>query len=494
MIKIIIFSYLALVVLIGTLSNKFFRGTGEDYFVASRSIGPFVLLMSLFGTQMTAFSILGASGESYHRGIGVFGLMASSSALVVPVIFFFIGTRLWAVGKRFGYVTQVQYFRDRWQSDALGSLLFVVLVTLMIPYLLIGVMGGSLTLSNMTNGDIPAWAGGLLVCGVVYLYIWFGGMRGTAWVNTFQTLVFMILGATAYFVIVRKLGGLDTVMQTVAENNPELLIRGERINFWKMLTYTCIPLSAAMFPHLFMHWLSARSAKAFKVPIIFYPICIVIVWVPSVLLGVMGTIDFAGLQGPAANSVLIDMVARYAPGVLGGLLAAGVFAAIMSSLDSQSLSMGTMFTQDIVRHFGNQEMSEKRQVLLGRLFVLAILLVTYALAQVANRSIFSLAVWSFSGFAALLPLVVAALFWKRSNSTGAFASIITVAVLWAYFFISASDVPGYTVGGLGIMPVAVMLIASSAAMIIGSLVGKPLEKAIVSRFFPDQVHSVNSPH
>ena len=90
----IIAVYLAMVLFVGFASHRLFRGTGEDYFVASRSIGPFLLLMSLFGTNMTAFAILGASGEAYHAGIGVFALMASISALVIPSVFFFIGTRV----------------------------------------------------------------------------------------------------------------------------------------------------------------------------------------------------------------------------------------------------------------------------------------------------------------------------------------------------------------------------------------------------------------
>ena len=113
----IIAIYMVLVLGIGALSHRVFRGTGEDYFLATRSIGPFVLLMSLFGTQMTSYALLGASGQSYRAGIGVFGLMASSSAIVVPAVFFFIGTRAWAVGKRGGYTTQVQLFRARWASD-----------------------------------------------------------------------------------------------------------------------------------------------------------------------------------------------------------------------------------------------------------------------------------------------------------------------------------------------------------------------------------------
>jgi len=159
--------YLLMVLAIGGLSHRLFRGTGEDYFVASRTIGPFLLLMSLFGTNMTAFSILGASGEAYSHGIGVFGLMASSSALVIPTIFLFVGTRVWRLGKTHGYVTQAQFLRDRFQSDSVGLLIFIVLTLLVIPYLLIGVMGGGITASHITGGEIPQWVGSLAVCVVV---------------------------------------------------------------------------------------------------------------------------------------------------------------------------------------------------------------------------------------------------------------------------------------------------------------------------------------
>jgi len=480
----IILCYLGLVLLIGILSNRLFRGTGEDYFVASRSIGPFLLLMSLFGTNMTAFAILGASGEAYHTGIGVFALMPSGAALIIPTVFFFIGTRVWALGKRHNFLTQVQYFRQRWDSDGLGLLLFIVMIALLIPYLLIGVMGGGITLAQITKGQIPLWVGGLLVCGVVLTYVSFGGMRGTAWANAFQTLVFMILGGVAFFVIVDKLGGLDQAMAQIAEKHPELLIKGDHINPLKLLTYTCIPLSVGMFPHLFTHWLTARSARTFRYPLMFYPLCIAIVWIPSVLLGIFGQIDFPGLKGPAANSVLVKMIDLHAPGVLAGLLAAGVFAAIMSSLDSQVLSISNMFTQDVVRHYRKGDaLSEEQQVRWGRLFVFFIFAITYALSLISARSIFTLAVWSFTGFSALFPVVVAALYWKRSTKYGAFASVITVAVLWSYFFFQGWKVPGYTIGMSGVMPVAVILAASAAAMVIVSLMTRPPDKETIGKFF-----------
>ena len=491
---LVILVYLGLVLIVGTMSHKFFRGTGEDYFAASRTIGPFVLLMSLFGTNMTAFSILGASGEAYHRGIGVFGLMASSTALVAPCVFFFVGTRLWAIGKRYGYFTQVQYFRERWNSNGLGLLLFVVIVALIVPYLLIGVMGGGITLHQITGGQIPQWLGGLLVCAVVFAYVSYGGVRGTAWANTFQTLVFMILGGAAFFIIVHKMGGLSATLGRVA---PDLMIHGVHIKPLELLTYTCIPLSVGMFPHIFMHWLTAKNAETFRYPVIWYPICVAVVWIPSVLLGILGSVDVPGLKGPEANSVLVQMIERHAPGVLAGLLGAGVFAAIMSSLDSQSLSIGSMFTHDIVRHYGfrpestKDGLSEKGQVLVGRLFVFGILCLTYLLSLVLNRSIFKLAVWSFTGFASLFPIVVAALFWKRSTKYGAFASVISVVVLWIYFFIQGWQVPGYTVGGSGVMPVAVILAVSAAAMIIGSLMSNPPDSTVIQKFFSPEAEKTD---
>lgn len=485
MILAIIFIYLAFVLSIGLLSHRLFRGTGIDYFIATRTIGPFILLMSLFGTHMTAFALLGASGEAYHNGIGVFGLMASSSAIVAPAVFFFVGTRAWSLGNRFGYLTQVQYFRDRWGSEVVGGLMFVVLVAFMIPYLLIGVMGGGITMAEITEGMVPEWVGGLVVCLVILTYVTYGGLRGTAWANTFQTLVFMTLGAVTFFVIVNKLGGLQSALIRVSQNNPELLMLGDEIQPLKFLTYMLIPLSVGMFPHIFMHWLSARRAETFKYAIMFYPLCVAVVWIPSILLGVLGSIEFPGLRGPEANSILVQMIGRYAPGVLAGMLAAGVFAAVMSSLDSQVLALGAMFTHDVVKRFRTRKpLSEKQQILFGRFFVVAVLVITYVLSLVANRSIFKLAIWSFTGFTSLLPILLAALFWKRSTWQGAAAAIVGTALSWVYLFVQGWQSPGYTIGDTGIMPVAAIFLISALCMGIGSLLSSVPEKRLVEKFFP----------
>jgi len=112
----IIIGYLAVLIILGIASNHVFRGTAVDFFLASRGVGPFMLLMSLFGTTMTAFAMVGSSGEAWDTGIGVYGMMASWSGIVHSLCFFLIGVKLWSFGKRYGYMTQIQFFRDRLES------------------------------------------------------------------------------------------------------------------------------------------------------------------------------------------------------------------------------------------------------------------------------------------------------------------------------------------------------------------------------------------
>jgi len=303
-------------------------------------------------------------------------------------------------------------------------------------------------------------------------------------VNTFQTTVFMVVGAVAFLVITRSYGGLAEAMEQVRRNIPQLVMVGQdRHTLLTMASYLLVPLSVGVFPHIFSHWLSADHAKSFKTTIVLYPLCIVVVWVPSVALGVIGNIDH---PQPFAGPILVQLILENSGGVLAGLLAAGIFAAIMSSLDSQTLAVGTMFTQDIVRPYAfGGELPEQKQVLYSRIFIVLFLAAAFVISQITTRSIFSLGVWSLSGYAGLFPLVVAALYWRRSSATGALAALVTTAVLWTVLLVRSQSVEGvYTIAGSGVMPVVLIVAGSVTALVIGSLARPALDPAAVERFFP----------
>ena len=506
----VIGGYLVLLLLLGLVSSRFFRGTSADYFVASRSIGPFMLLMSVFGTTMTAFALVGSTGKAYTTGIGVYGLMASWSGLVHSAVFFLVGIRLWAIGKKYGYVTQCQYFRDRFDSPLLATLLFPILVALIIPYLMIGLLGAGAVMQGSTmgmfpeafadtRGGIPPWLTGLVLCSVVLTYVFFGGVRSTAWANTFQTLVFMVTGLIAFYMIASAMGGASAATAVTAENAPNLLAREGMITKSQFLTYLFVPLSVGMFPHLFQHWLTARSAKTFRLTVVLHPLCIAIVWVPCVLIGVWaaGSPEIT-LPAAQANAVLGATLAKlvHSP-FLSGLLTAGILAAIMSSLDSQFLCIGTMFTNDVVlRIFKHKNITDRQILLFGRSFVVFIVIVTYLWSLADPRNVFEMGVWCFSGFGSLFPLVVAAVYWKRATRAGAIACLLVTAMTWFALFARADFGKASEDDALifGLMPVAVIFTASALTMFVVSLFTKPPRAEIVNRFIPTLPESSGGAH
>ena len=185
---LVIAIYLAIIAFIGSVAFRRRKENTEDFFLASRTIGSMVFFLSLFATNMTAFAILGSSGVAYRRGIGIFGMMASSSALVIPLTIFLIGTRLWSLGKRFGHMTQVQLFRDRWECNAIGTVIFVLSAAMLVPYMIISIMGGGTVLEQISHSGantdplIPYKLGCAIVAVVVTVGVFLGGMRGTVWV------------------------------------------------------------------------------------------------------------------------------------------------------------------------------------------------------------------------------------------------------------------------------------------------------------------------
>lgn len=534
---IFVFIYLAAVLYIGIFAFRQARRRErpEDYFLANRSLGPFVFLFSLFGTNMTAFAILGSSGHAFSNGIVTFGLMASSSGLVIPLTIFLIGTRVWALGKKYGFMTPVQMFRDRWECGHIGTMIFVVQAVLLVPYIIIGIMGGGTTLNVISGGVVPYWFGGAIVALVVMSYVFFGGMRGTAWVNTFQTILFLLFGAIAIIVIGMGMGGFRSAANAMLAS-PVLapLLTRERISPLYFFSYTFIPLSAIAFPHILIFCLTAEKMNHFKKTVIFYPLCIVAIWLPCVFLGVMAnrvtdvpqirakqearrTLATQGKtmapeardelrEKAAGDDVIMLLLQRYAPLWLAGLLGAGIMAAVMAS-DSQILALSTMFTEDVFAFYGGKRrFGEAVQVHTGRLFIVIITIVAYAVALRAPETIFELAIqYAFSGFAALSPLLVAALFWKGSTKWGALAVTLWVAVavvavaIFQHFVpapapgppavvwsIGGAEALSRTAGGtavFGFMPVVPMVLVSALLMLGVSLLTKKPRQSTIQKYF-----------
>jgi SSS family solute:Na+ symporter len=363
-------------------------------------------------------------------------------------------------------------------------------------------------------------------------------MRGTAWVNTLQTLLFLSFGTIALILIGVEMGGFGSAVQSLLEQRSLApLLTRERIPARFFFSYTFIPLSAMAFPHIAIFCFTARKMAYFRRTVIFYPLCIMAIWLPCVYLGVMANHasdvpeiqakqqarSTLALQGAkldpalrdqlreqmAGDEVMILLLNRYAPFWLAGILGAGIMAAVMAS-DSQILALATMFTEDVFAFYGGKDRyGEAVQVHTGRLFVIILTLVAYIVALRASLSIFELAIqYAFSGFAALSPLLAAALFWKGSTKWGALAatlwvltSVIGIAaiqylvpapppgpqsevVVWSFM---GEKVITRTFGGtsiFGFLPVVPMTLISALLIVVVSLLTPKPGESTLRRYFP----------
>jgi SSS family solute:Na+ symporter len=273
--------------------------------------------------------------------------------------------------------------------------------------------------------------------------------------------------------------------------------------------------------------------------VVLYPLCIMAIWLPCVFLGVManraGDVPAiqeklearqalarpaaaqelppearAALRAKAAgDDVLVRLLEHYAPVWLAGLLGAGIMAAVMAS-DSQILALSTMFTEDVFAHYeGRTRFGEAAQVHTGRAFVIGLTVLAYVIALRLPESIFTVAIqYAFTGFAALSPLLVAALFWRGSTKWGALASTLWVAavvvgiaaanawvpappagraaVVWS---LAGVEIVVRTASGLsilGLQPVVPAVLGSALLMlVVSALTPKPSPQA-VSRYFPSR--------
>jgi Na+/proline symporter len=133
-----------------------------------------------------------------------------------------------------------------------------------------------------------------------------------------------------------------------------------------------------------------------------------------------------------SDGVMLEMLNRYAPALLAGILGAAIMACVMAT-DSQILALSTMWATDVYTFYGGK--SERRQIWSARIFVVACTIAAYAIALSVHRyaNIFELAIqYAFSGYASMAPIMLACLFWRRSTKWGALASTIWVALSLAF--------------------------------------------------------------
>jgi SSS family solute:Na+ symporter len=343
--------------------------------------------------------------------------------LGIPLAFWAIGAPARALAKKHGALTPAELYSRHLGSPAVGFVMFFFFTLYTVPYMVQAVKSAALILGASSGGQFPEWAAGLGVVVIALVYTSLGGMRATAWTNVFQGLVFMVFMVAAFFFMSKSMGGLTAVMEKVREVNPALLSVGTEGLFsprawvsWGMV----ISLTVIVFPHMLVRLMAAKDDRALKQVCRYYPVAMVLLWVPAVMIGVWGAAAFPGLENP--DTVFYQMSQGHLPAVLGSLGFLAVLAAVMSTLDAQILTLGSMVVRDVLEPLKGRKL--KSEVWSGRIFSIAIAALVYILSITWDESIFGISRKAFEGYTTLFPAMLLGVRWPRFTASGAVASIL----------------------------------------------------------------------
>jgi len=494
----VVVGYFAALLGIGLGSMRRARRTGEDYFLASRTTRPLVLFLTMAATNFSAFTVFGFSGAGWETGYAYYPIMAFGTGFMA-LTFVLIGRPAWRVGKEHQLVTPPELVYRQTGSPLLRLLFFLVMTAFTLPYLAMQPMAAGYALESLLG--IPYLLGAALITVVMLLYTFRAGFRGVARTDVFQGVMMIVLLVVAVVVISERFGGLSAANRTAWADHPELFARPGLGGLYTpgvwfgymLLWFLCDP----MFPQLFQRFYAASSPRGLSTTMSLYPLLTGSLFLLPVTIGVLGRLSFPTLpDGMAADQILPRMLALHTPPWVEALVLTAALAALMSTLDSQLLTLSSMFTRDIVgpirEHLARRggraarpasparstgsgpgstgQGSDTSETLrsdeipqwVGKTFVVGLALAGVAIARHPPATFRALATETFTGLAVLFPTVITALYWPRMRAGAAIASIVVgEGLVAAHHFHLLPDV--------GTLPVVPIVAASTVVLLVGSV-------------------------
>jgi SSS family solute:Na+ symporter len=449
---LIISAYFLLVLLLGLVARSRLKDSPSDYFLAGRSLGGFILVGTMAATNFSAFTVFGASGAGYRDGLAFFPVMAFGTGFMA-LTFWLVGRRVRELGRRWGLVTPAELVGRLYGSRALAAVFALVMVVFTVPYLALQPLAGGKVLAQLF--DLTPAAGAGLVTLVIVAYTLRGGLKAVAWTDVFQGLLMLGLLAAALVMVAGRFGGWEEAFARVAEARPELLQRpGPRGVYTPAVWFSFMALwffCDPMFPQLFQRFYAAASERSLARTVLAYPLVCTVVFALPISLGVLGWLAFPGLGGREADSILPLLMTEVAGDFMGTLVLAAGLAALMSTMDSQLLTLSSIFGRDLWPLAGGRRAGAAA----GRLFVVGLALAGLAVALTADATILSLGLTAFTGLAALFPTVLMGLYVRRPRPAAGLASILAgEALAAAYHF--------QLLPALGFLPAVPVMAVSSA--------------------------------
>ncbi len=430
--------YLALILLIGALSARFSsRGIGH-FFVGGRRMNRWVVALSAVVSGRSAWLLLGVTGMAWSMGVGALWAVVGYT-LVELVLFLTLAPRLREVAGEADAVTLTDVFVAR-LGDPRGHLrllLSVVILGFMAAYVAAQFAGGGKAMA--AGFGVDPTLGILLTALIVLAYTMVGGFLAVSLTDTLQA-VFM-LGALALIPLLALSaeGGWEAVATQVTAAEAGFLDPWA-LGAGALLGLLAIGLGSPGNPHILVRYMSIDDPRNLRFAAVTGTATNVLMGAGAVFIGIVGRAHFPDVEmlGGDTENLYPMLAAQTLPPLLFGLVVASIFAAIMSTADSQLLVGASAVVRDLWEKGvkAGETVPEALLVRLSRLVVAALVVGALVLGWVAEDLVFWMVLFAWAGLgAALGPPLLLALYWKGTTRAGVMAGVLTgatVTVAWYY--------------------------------------------------------------
>ncbi|OYD22672.1 sodium:solute symporter family protein [Oceanimonas baumannii] len=462
---LIIAAFMIIPLMVGIISSRQLQDTSEDFFVQGRAMGSVAVFFTVAATWWSAFAFLGSNATFYTSG-PVY-LTALAWNLLFGFMYYWVGKRVWFLGKRFNYLTPSDLMGDFYNSESLRVLVAVITLVFTVPYLQIQLTGGAYLIEVASGGVVPFWLAALLFYFIIIVYVWVGGIRAIAWTDViYGALLFFGMMFAGYY-ISTIVGGPAALFAQLQQSSPEhLTMPGPNGNMgysmWFSL-FVIVAIGAFMGPQIWLRMYAVKSGRLFNLMPFLLGLA-AFAYFGSVLTGYTGVLLEPNLENP--DQILPVMLMNYAPYLLASLIMAAGAAAAMSTANSQIHAVSTVVTMDIYQRYLNPNATQARIVAIGRWSLVGFSLAAYIMALTVPGLLVTIGIAALAGTAQLIVPTIGAITWKRAHPKAAFWGLLggVSTVLLLTYGASVSNPLGLHAGIWGLLVNGTLFVGLSLAL------------------------------
>lgn len=496
-IMITIIAYMAMMLIIGITFSKKNSSVG-DFYLGGRKLGPIVTAMSAEASDMSSWLLMGLPGVAYLTGGAEAGWTAIGLAVGTYFNWLIVAKRLRIYSSSCNAITIPDFFSNRYRDSkkALMGISALIILIFFVPYTASGFSACGKLFSTLFNWDYHA---AMIISAVIIIaYTCSGGFLAASFTDLIQSIVMTLALISIVCFGIHTAGGFGEVVDNAKNISGYFsLTHIHNLETGGSDKYSLLTIASLLawglgyfgMPHILLRFMAIGNKNKVKTSRRIASVWVVISMAIAIFIGFIGNKltqlgKLEALDGNNSETVIIKIAQFMSEkhvvlAVIAGLVFAGILACTMSTSDSQLLAASSSMSENILKGVFNIKISEKQSMLAARAVLVVIAALGVVLAWNQDSSVFRIVSFAWAGFGATFgPVVLTALFWKRSNKYGAIAGMIAGAIMVFVWKFGISNLGG----AFAIYELLPAFVFALAVIVIVSFLTPAPEKEIVQEF------------